>query len=144
MGWGVDPETVNKRGGAYKIPAAWGLKIYTPTPLPWKMPFGQKWGRGGGGVYNFSLENKRKVGGARPHWYRAKLCTPPPPTPENALLGVWVGMLGACAMTTNFLDNKFAFLNFIVMAFPTKKNSVFGQSSSLPPVLPSQKRKFLF
>ena len=30
------------KGGAYKIPAAWGLKIYTPTPLPWKMPFGQK------------------------------------------------------------------------------------------------------
>ena len=36
-------------GGAYKIPAAWGLKIYTPTPLPWKMPFGQNWGEGGGG-----------------------------------------------------------------------------------------------
>ena len=29
-----------------------------PHPSPWKMPFGQKWGEGGGGwgVYNFSLE----------------------------------------------------------------------------------------
>ena len=45
-----------KRGG-YKIPAAWGLKIYTPTPLAWKMPFAQKWGEGGGGLYNFSLEH---------------------------------------------------------------------------------------
>ena len=44
------------KGGGYKIPAAWALKIYTPTPLPWKMPLGQKWGRGGGGVYNFSLD----------------------------------------------------------------------------------------
>ena len=40
---------VYKRGGAaHKIPAAWGLRIYTPTPLPWKMPFGQKWGGMGG------------------------------------------------------------------------------------------------
>ena len=31
----------------------------------------------------------------------AKFYTPPPPYPENTLLGV-----GACAMTTKFLDNK--------------------------------------
>ena len=44
-----------KGGGAYKIPAApWGLKIYNPTPLPWKMPYGQKWGGGGGN--NFALD----------------------------------------------------------------------------------------
>ena len=45
---GVGGVYIKRRGGAYKIPAAWGLKIYTPTPLPWKMPFGHKWGEGGG------------------------------------------------------------------------------------------------
>ena len=39
---------VYKSGGAYKIPAAWALKIYTPTPPPLKMPCGQKSGLGGG------------------------------------------------------------------------------------------------
>ena len=43
-----------KRGGggagAYKIPAARGLKIYTPHPPPLKNPSGQKWGGGGGFV----------------------------------------------------------------------------------------------
>ena len=42
-----------KGGGAYKIPAARGLKIYTPTPPPEKRLLAKKWGEGGGGgVYN--------------------------------------------------------------------------------------------
>ena len=53
--------------------------------------------------------------------------------------------VGACAMTTKFLDNKnFHFQNFIVVAFPTK-TSVFGRFSSLPPSpSPPQKRKIYF
>ena len=38
-----------KRGGAYKIPAAWGLKIYTPTPPPLENAFCTRSGGGGGG-----------------------------------------------------------------------------------------------
>ena len=56
LGVGGRIELKNKRGGAYKIPAAGGFKIYTPPPLSLKMPSGPKWGEGGGGVYNFSLD----------------------------------------------------------------------------------------
>ena len=53
---GVGGEKKNG-GGEQKIPATWGLKIYTPTPLHWKIPFGQRnGGRGGGRLYNFSLD----------------------------------------------------------------------------------------
>ena len=45
---------MSKGGGGYKIPAAWGLKIYTPTRLPLKMPSGQKWGEGGVYIINIT------------------------------------------------------------------------------------------
>ena len=74
--WGV-----YKRGGRIKFPAAWGLKIYTPTPLPLKMPYGKKRGWGGG-VYNFALEEG--VGAKKPfkgQRFRPLFCTlfPMPP-----------------------------------------------------------------
>ena len=55
---------------AYKIRAAWGLKIYTPTPLHWKMLLARNGGRGGGDVYNFALDKrppKLEPGSVRPN-----------------------------------------------------------------------------
>ena len=40
------------RGGGYKIPAAWGLKIY-PPPLPLKNAFWPERGEGGGRIQFF-------------------------------------------------------------------------------------------
>ena len=41
---------VHKERGACEIFPAGVLKICTATPLPWQTPYGQKWGRGGGGM----------------------------------------------------------------------------------------------
>ena len=50
------------KGGRYKIPVAGGFKIYTPIPPhpPLKNAFWPKIRGGGGGVYNFSLEESPK------------------------------------------------------------------------------------
>ena len=57
-------------------------------------------------------------------------------------------LLGACAMTTKFLDNKICTFR-ILLSWRSHKNkplSVFGRFSSLPPKPPPppQKRKFYF
>ena len=39
-----------QKGGAYKIPAAWALKIYIPTPLSRKMPLARNGGGGWGRI----------------------------------------------------------------------------------------------
>ena len=54
-------------------------------------------------------------------------------------------VLGACAMPTKFLDNKICTLiNFIVVAFPTKKKTFWTIFFSAPNAPPPQNHKCYF
>ena len=83
------------------------------------------------------------------HTHTPKLASPPVPNtyPDSrgtALCQLFQS-LGACVMTTDFLDNKICTFKTLLSWHLPRKNSVFGQFSSMPPMPPPpQNGNFIF